>query len=129
MTAHEAALAWAHGKKVESAEPHLENWLPVDAVGECENDQRSPSIFCFSSHWRSRLAPEPVMRPLTIEEWKGRVGSVVKLKAAGDVVVVAGVDAEYVMPALFAGYTPSEMLERWTFADGSPCGVMDGGVA
>jgi hypothetical protein len=127
MTAQEAALAWAQGKKVE-ADYNDGIWALVSPPGSKPDvNIYSPDVFCHPAY-TFRLAPEPRLRPLTIEEWKGRVGSVVKLKATAHVVIVVGADAQHVLPAMFQGYTPSEMLERWTFADGSPCGVMEGGA-
>jgi hypothetical protein len=125
LTAQQAALAWAQGKIVE-ASYNGGTWILVSPPGETQDPTKyNPSAFCHSQY-TFRLAAEPVMRPLTIEEWKGRVGSVVKLKNTGNIVVVSGVDNIGVFPALFQRYTPSEMLERWEFSDGSdgsPCGV------
>jgi hypothetical protein len=130
LTAQEAALAWAQGKKVEAAQLHLEDWLPIDAIGESESNQRSPAVFCFSTHWRFRLAPEPKLRPLTIEEWKVRLCAGVIYKANGDLSTIGGVSPGRELVSVYAnqGFSPEEMLERFTFLDGSPCGVMEGGA-
>ena len=130
MTAQEAALAWAHGKKVEAVRIGRNDWAEIAPPGEePKTDRCSSAIFALPGR-RFRLAPEPVMRPLTIEEWKGYLGAGVIYKANGDLSTVLGVSPGRELVSVYAnqGFSPEEMLENFTFLDGSPCGVMEGGA-
>jgi hypothetical protein len=132
MTAQEAALAWAQGKKVETRVKHSADfcWLPIADPGDnATRDTCLASVFNEPSY-EFRLAPEPKLRPLTIEEWKGHLGAGVVYKANGDLSTIGGVSPGRELVSVYAnqGFSPEEMLENFTFISGSPCGAMEGGA-
>lgn len=74
LTLHEAALAWAQGKRVEAApKHHPNNWGEVDGVGK-ERDRNKYNANIFHNPvtpYIFRLAPEPPakrFRPWAPEE-------------------------------------------------------------
>jgi hypothetical protein len=72
LTVHEAALAWAQGKRVEAKHNTIKDWVIVKSVGGESFNTYSPGIFGDDSHsYKFRLAPEPPAkewRPWTAEE-------------------------------------------------------------
>jgi len=126
LTLEEAALAWAHGKRVEAARINDIGWLPVDPIGESRNEHWGPMVF-GSKGYRFRLAPEPPakkFRAFTGKEWEAQVGRPVVYRETGATVAVGKVlPSGLVVPIDYTPFTPEEMLIAFTFRDGSPCGV------
>ena len=126
LTVQEAALAWAQGKKVEVC-MEME-WRPILPVGKWDARVLDGSVFNVES-CAFRLALEPKLRPLTIEEWNKRVGQAVCFRGSEQVRLICGVSGpDSVHVYLEGGYTPDAMMRQFTFLDGSPCGVMEGGA-
>jgi len=128
VTAQEAALAWAQGKKVEADYSDGIRMQVSPPGGKPNATTCNPAVFCHHGY-AFRLAPEPKLRPLTIEEWKGHLGAGVVYKANGDLSTVLGVSPGREIVSVYVDkcFSREEMLERFTFLDGSPCGVMEGG--
>lgn len=74
LTLHEAALAWAQGKRVEAIHKTLfsERWTKVEPAGtECSNTYSAGVFGDCAGKYRFRLAPEPPakrFRPWAPEE-------------------------------------------------------------
>ncbi len=130
LTLQEAALAWAHGKRVE-AQPLDEDtgWGLVVSVGR-EDGRYNPNVFAAPIMHRFRVAPEPPAkryRPWTPKEVP--VGAVTKPNHGGDVLMIIG---RFSNGALLAGdravYPFGDLLKlrQHSLDNGKtwlPCGV------
>lgn len=100
LTLEQAALAWAHGKRVECLHRnhvHEDDWKAVDGVGECEIGKISQHVFGLPAIYRFRLAPEPPakkFRPWTPEEVPVGLAVIRKKDTAGHSLILdnGGVD-------------------------------------
>ena len=125
LSLEEAALAWAQGKRVEASPKSLDRWLPVDRVGECRANQYSQSAFGQANVYRFRIAIEPPAkkwRPYTRSEIEKHLGVGVQHKGRGYSAIIIAVFEEAVHIGMW-NYTLDELLENFTWSDGSPCGV------
>ena len=129
MTQEEAALAWGQMKDVQIQLVN-KSWLSIPKPGQNAIPKAGwvlgANVFHDSNNAGPfRLAPEPKLRPFTIEEWKNKVGSVVVDKGNGNTVLICTVYlCGKVRPSNYTPFTPEEMMEAFIFADGSPCGVV-----
>lgn len=85
LTLQEAALAWAHGKRVEAIHKTLfsERWTKVEPAGaECSNTYSAGVFGDCAGKYRFRIAPEPPAkkwRPWTLEEVP--IGALIRWKS------------------------------------------------
>lgn len=98
--------AWVEGKRVQQYD--YSQWKDAD----------NPTW-----QWHSfgyRIAPEPKLRPWTIDEVP--VGKIVK-NGKGARYVISGHNPDGVISMAASRFTVEEFLLHWTMDDGSPCGV------
>ena len=124
LSLEEAALAWAQGKKVEASPELTDNWGGVYGVGNRQGVY-TQKVFCGYPKYRFRLAPEPPAkkwRPYTRSEIEKHLGVGVQHKGRGYSAIIIAVFEEAVHIGMW-NYTLDELLENFTWSDGSPCGV------
>ena len=125
LSLEEAALAWAHGKKVEATPEGVTRWIIISGVGsKTTESEYSAEVFTLKGY-RFRLAPEPPakkFRPYMRSEIEKRLGVGVQHKGRGYSAIIIAVLEEAVHIGMW-NYTLDELLENFTWSDGSPCGV------
>jgi len=130
LTLQEAALAWAQGKMVEAIHKTLfsERWTKVEPAGtECSNTYSAGVFGDCAGKYRFRLAPEPPAkkwRPYTREDLRGMrvLGETVIRKDRSFSALITVVLEEAVGIGV-SHYTFQDLLNGFTWLDGSPCGV------
>ena len=125
LTLQEAALAWAQGKRVEAIGPS-NAWGLIQEVGSSEG-MWQPGVFSGDSSrvFRFRLAPKPPAkkwRPYTRDEIGKYLGGAVLRKDQGFSALITVVLEEAVGIGI-SHYTFQDLLNGFTWLDGSPCGV------
>ncbi len=124
LSLEEAALAWAQGKRVEATNSSgMGDFYSIGPVGS-KNGRWNPLVFNGDGH-RFRLAPEPPAkkwRPYMRIEIEKHLGVGVQHKGRGYSAIIIAVLEEAVHIGMW-NYTLDELLENFTWSDGSPCGV------
>lgn len=125
LSLEEAALAWAQRKRVEAMWPPRDAWGLVTPIGG-GGGLWSPEVFARTDCvFKFRLAPEPPakkFRPYTRSEIEKHLGVGVQHKDRGYSAIIIAVLEEAVHIGMW-NYTLDELLENFTWSDGSPCGV------
>jgi hypothetical protein len=112
---HDVAAFWdgvlQHNRRIE---PHLSEWVKCET---CPQPQSDPS--------RYRLKPEPKLRAWRAVEVP--LGKEVRHKGKDIRGMLTGINGGYgaVVGNCSTPKTLLSLLEDWTMADGSPCGVME----
>jgi hypothetical protein len=128
LTLQEAALAWAQGKRVEAMDPSAkpELWMAVSEIGKDSRTSYTAAVFNEDAGiYRFRLAPEPPAkryRPYNRAELCNHLGKVVEAKG-GDFTALIIIVLHEAVHIGNSHYTFKNLLEDFTWKDGSPCGV------
>ena len=128
LSLEEAALAWAQGKRVEARPvfPGGAPWSQIAPLGTVQNKMWPASIFNDTANSRSfRLTPEPPAkkwRPYTQLDGVPLLGERVIRKGGTRTYLIIGV-LEEVVHIGNSHYTFQNLMDEFTWSDGSPCGV------
>jgi len=102
--------AFAQGKEIEVRRGARAEWCATDYVR-------------FVDDYEYRIKPEPKLRPWKPEEVP--VGTAIRFKANSGwrCLIVSAYNSRVIVGGRRAEFTTTEILEKFTLIDGSPCGV------
>jgi len=76
-----------------------------------------------------RIKPEPKYIPFTFEDAEFLIGKLIKDKHTNSIFIIIGVNAVGIMITIDNYISFKNLLENYTFLDGSPCGKIENGEA